>query len=105
MSTRCEKIGKYVLPLFRSYVAKELINNYDLTQVETAKKLGTTQAAISQYINSKRAQKGKEQINKILPQIREWARTTAKRLANDELPPDEVSVCKLCLSFFEAQSN
>jgi len=51
MSVRCETISKYMLPLFRSLIAKELINNYKLTQLETAKKLGTTQAAISQYIN------------------------------------------------------
>lgn len=107
MGPRCETIGKYVLPIFRSLVAKELINKYNLTQVDTAKKLGTTQAAISQYINSKRALKGTEQINKLLPQIREMARKTAKRLANDEIPPGDVSVdfCKLCSSFFEVESS
>ena len=55
MNPRCEAIGKYVVPLFRSLVAKELINTYNLTQVEAAHRLGTTQAAISQYIHSKRA--------------------------------------------------
>jgi predicted transcriptional regulator len=107
MGPRCETIGKYVLPIFRSLVAKELINTYGLTQVETAEKLGTTQAAISQYINSKRALKSTERINKLLPKIREMARKTAKRLAEDELPPGDVPIdfCKLCISFFEPESN
>jgi len=107
MGPRCETIGKYVLPIFRSLVARELVNTYNLTQVETAKKLGTTQAAISQYINSKRAFKGTEQIDKLLPQIRSMARKTAKRLANDELTPDDVSVdfCKLCSSFCKVESS
>ena len=105
MGPRCETMGKYVLPVFRSLVARELINTYNLTQVETAKKLGTTQAAISQYINSKRAFKGVEQIDKLLPQIHDMARKTAKRLANDELTPDDVFVdfCKLCSSFCEVK--
>ena len=40
MNPRCEAIGKYVVPLFRSLVAKELINTYNLTQVEAAQKTG-----------------------------------------------------------------
>ncbi len=101
MNPRCEAIGKYVVPLFRSLVAKELINTYNLTQVEAARRLGTTQAAISQYINSKRASKGMEQFGDIVPQIQAMASETAKRLANKEITSDEVTVdfCKLCASF------
>jgi predicted transcriptional regulator len=107
MSPRCETIGKYVLPLFRSLVAKELINTYKLTQVEVAKKLGTTQAAISQYVNSKRAYKGAEQFEGILPRLQTMAKSAARRLANNELNPDEVSVdfCKLCSSVCKAESD
>lgn len=107
MGLHCETIGKYVLPIFRSLVARELINAYKLTQVETAKKLGTTQAAISQYINSKRALKGMEQIGELLPQIRDMAKKTAKRLANSGLTLDDVSVdfCDLCSSFCKAESS
>lgn len=107
MGPRCETIGKYVLPIFRSLVARELVNTYNLTQVETAKKLGTTQAAVSQYINSKRAFKGMEQIGELLPQIRDMAKKTAKRLANSELTLDDVSVdfCNLCSSFCKVESS
>lgn len=107
MGLRCETIGKYVLPIFRSLVARELVNTYKLTQVETAKKLGTTQAAVSQYINSKRALKGMEQIGELLPQIHGMAKKTAKRLANSGLTLDDVSVdfCDLCSSFCKVESS
>ena len=107
MSARCETIGKYVLPVFRSFVAKELINTYHLTQVEAAKKLKTTQAAVSQYVNSKRAIKGTEQFTDVLPQIQEEAKETAKRLANQETTWDEVTLdfCKLCSTFYTTEES
>ena len=107
MSARCESIGKFVLPIFRSSVAKELINTYHLTQVEAAKKLKTTQAAVSQYINSKRAIKGIEQFNDVLPRIQSEAKKTAKRLANNETTWNEVTLdfCKLCLTFYRTEES
>ncbi|MGD0644750.1 MAG: hypothetical protein ABSA75_07585 [Candidatus Bathyarchaeia archaeon] len=107
LSAQCETIGKYVLPVFRSLVAKELIDTYHLTQVEVAKKLKTTQAAISQYINSKRATKGTEQFNDVLPRIQAEAKETAKRLANQETTWSDVvlNFCKLCSSFYVREEN
>lgn len=101
MNPRCEAVGKYAVPLFRSLVAKELINTYNLTQVEAARRLGTTQAAISQYIHSKRASKGTEQLGDIVPKIQAMASETAGRLLKKEMTPDEVTVdfCRLCSSF------
>jgi predicted transcriptional regulator len=107
MSARCERIGKFVLPIFRSCVAKKLINTYHLTQVEVAKKLRTTQAAVSQYVNSKRAIKGTKQFNDVLPRIQAEAEETAKRLANNQTTWDEVTLdfCKLCLTFSMPEEN
>ena len=107
MGARCETIGKFVLPLFRSLVAQELINTYHLTQVEAAKKLKTTQAAVSLYINSKRAIKGIEQFIEILPRIQAEAKKTAKQLANQETTWDEVTLdfCKLCSTFYVTEEN
>ena len=107
MGARCETIGKYVLPVFRSLVAKELVNTYHLTQVEAAQKLRTTQAAVSQYINSKRAIKGTEQFGDILPRIQVIAKKTAKRLAEREINWDEVTLdfCKLCSTFYKTESD
>jgi uncharacterized protein len=107
MSARCESIGKFVVPVFRSLVAKELIGTYHLTQTEAAKRLNTTQAAVSQYINSKRAIKGAEEFNDILPRIQDQAKKTAKQLANQETTWDEVTVdfCKLCVTFYGLEEN
>ena len=107
MSARCETVGKYVLPVFRSLVAKELVNTYHLTQVEAAQKLGTTQAAISQYINSKRAFKGTQQFGDILPRITEIANKTAKLLADREITWGEVTLdfCSLCSTFSDLESG
>ncbi len=101
MVARCETVGKYVMPVFRSLVAKELVFTYKLTQVQAAERLGTTQAAISQYINSKRALKGIEEFSEDMPRIQAMAKETAKRLANNEIDAEEVILdfCKLCPSF------
>ena len=107
MSARCESIGKFVLPFFRSLVAKELISTYHLTQTEAAKKLKTTQAAISQYINSKRAIKATKGFNEILPKIQAEAKKTARQLANQETTWDEVTLdfCKLCSTIYVTEEN
>jgi predicted transcriptional regulator len=107
MSARCESIGKFVLPVFRSIVAKELINTYNLTQVEAAKRLKTTQAAISQYINSKRAMKATKEFKDILPKIQAQAKETARQLAKQETTWDEVTLdfCKLCITFYGLEEN
>lgn len=107
MSTRCETIGKYVLPVFRSLIAEELVHTYNLTQVEAAERLGTTQAAISQYLSSKRALKSTEQFRDILPKIKAMARETAKRLANKEISADQMAIdaCRLCSILGEEESN
>ncbi len=107
MSARCETIGKFVLPVFRAQVAKELISTYHLTQVDAAKKLKTTQAAVSQYMNKKRAIKGIEGLNEILPRIQAAAKETAKRLADNQTTWDEVTFdfCKLCVTFYGSEEN
>lgn len=107
MSARCETIGKYVMPVFRSLVAKELVSNYHLTQVEAAQKLKTTQAAISQYINSKRAIRGVEEFEDILPKIQKIAQETAKQLVNNQTAWDNVTLdfCKLCSTFYSTEEN
>lgn len=104
MENRCEKIGKYLLPLFRSSVAKELVVTHELTQNQASEILGTTQAAISQYINSKRAVKSSNELEHMLPTIRELARQTAEQLAKKQVTWREVSsnFCKICSNMFDA---
>jgi len=95
-----------MLPVFRALVAKELVGTYHSTQVEAAKKLGTTQAAVSQYVNSKRAFKGTEHISNVLPRIQQSAKQTAGRLAAGDIIWSDVTVdfCRICTTFSEAEA-
>jgi len=101
MDPQCEIVGKYVLPIFRSMLAKELVQKYHLSQTEAAKKLGTTQAAVSQYLSSKRAYKGTEQVEQYLPKIQIMAAETAQKLMNNEVATKDVTFdfCRLCVTF------
>jgi predicted transcriptional regulator len=42
------------LPVIRKEIAESMINNFGLSQKETAEKLGITPAAVCQYISRKR---------------------------------------------------
>ncbi len=100
MYPSCEVVGRYILPILRSMVAKELIDKYNFTQIEAAEKLGTTQAAISQYIHSKRGYKGLSGFEQILPLIKATASDTAEGIAKGRMSAEEVTLnfCKLCAS-------
>ena len=79
-------------------VAKELIEKYNFTQTAAAKKLGTTQAAISQYLHSKRGSKGTEQFMDVLPEIQSLANETAKTIASGNMETEDImrKFCELC---------
>jgi predicted transcriptional regulator len=103
MSISCESVARNILPIYRRFVAKELIIKYKLTQNTAAKKLGTTQAAISQYINSKRGVKGIPNYQEIELIVQKAASKVATRMATSEVTPEEFSesFCKLCMSLRE----
>lgn len=63
MKLPCEVSTKYILPAVRAVVARRLIEEYGYTQSSVAKILGTTQAAVSHYMNVKR---GGRLIEKLL---------------------------------------
>jgi uncharacterized protein len=107
MDPQCEIIGKYVLPIFRSMLAKELVQTYHLSQTEAAKKLGTTQAAVSQYLSSKRAYKGMNEVKEFLPKIQAMAAETAQKLINREINPKDITLdfCRLCSTFCRCPSQ
>jgi predicted transcriptional regulator len=107
MDPQCEIIGKYVLPIFRSMLAKELVQTHHLSQTEAAKKLGTTQAAVSQYLSSKRANKGVAGVEEFLPKLQIMARETAQKLMNREISAKDVTLdfCKLCSTFCRSSTE
>jgi len=99
MRPPCELIVKYLLPAFRSLIAKELTEKYGFTQVEAAKKLGTTQAAISQYLSSKRGEKYIKEVES-LPKARKLIEEIAKCIAEEEATTIQNirKFCQLCKS-------
>ena len=102
MSSSCEHAVRYILPLYRAFVAKELIDKYNYTQVAVARKIGTTQAAISQYVTSKRGTKRMSNYGSVAPLIKDAATEVAKLLAAEEMNSKEFKdsfceVCSLCV--------
>ncbi|MFB3889333.1 MAG: transcriptional regulator [Candidatus Bathyarchaeia archaeon] len=98
MPLSCERVAHSILPIYRSAVARELTKKHKFTQVEAAKKLGTTQAAISQYINSKRGFRDVPNYEQIAPLIQKAAEKAAERMAASEMSYDEFndSFCDIC---------
>jgi predicted transcriptional regulator len=88
-------------------LAKELVQKHHLSQTEAAKKLGTTQAAVSQYLSAKRAYKGVKQVGEFLPKIQAMAEETAQKLSSGEIGAGEITLdfCKLCSSFCRKSSE
>lgn len=63
MRPPCEIVVTKVLPAIRTVLVKDLIDRHDLTQKEVARRLGVTQAAVSQYLSSIR---GDEELGRML---------------------------------------
>ncbi|MEN3055149.1 MAG: helix-turn-helix domain-containing protein [Candidatus Methanosuratincola petrocarbonis] len=69
MRPSCEVVSRYVLPVFRSMVAKDMMRKYNISQSEVASRLGVTQAAISHYLKSKRGAKMASELE-MIPEVR-----------------------------------
>jgi predicted transcriptional regulator len=102
----CEEIVQQFLPVFRSLVAKELIERHKFSQVEAARRLGTTQAAVSQYLGSKRGFKDPTKLKSTI-KVKMAASQVAKDLAENRLTHLDVatSFCKLCIALRENQDR
>ena len=97
MRPPCELVVRYVLPAFRSLVAKELVSKYKFSQIAAAEKLGTTQATISYYLYSKRGDKRIRQLESIAS-IQSAANEIALGIATKKLSllDPMLTFCKLC---------
>ena len=97
MRPPCELVVKRVLPAFRSLVAKMLVEKYHFSQVAAAEKLGTTQAAISHYLYSKRGDKRIKQLA-AMPSVQAIADEVALGIANGRFSSFDAMVkfCELC---------
>jgi len=97
MRPPCELVVRYVLPAFRSLVAKELVGKYHFSQKTAAEKLGTTQASVSYYLYSKRGNKRMKELESVAS-IRSVVGEVAKGIAAEKLAPMDslVMFCQLC---------
>ncbi len=57
MYTNCDEVFKMTIPAARIVVAKSLSKKYKMNQSEIANRLGTTQAAVNKYLNSRYSKK------------------------------------------------
>jgi len=74
-------VGK-ILPSLRASVVKELSGTYSMKQSDIAKKLGITQASVSQYLSLSRA--GGTEVIENFPKINQYAVEIARRIADGE---------------------
>ncbi len=97
MRPPCESIVTVVLPAFRSLVARELIERLNLSQVEAARRLGITQAAISQYLSQKRGSHLVSELESV-PAIRSAVLKLADNIAAARSSPveDMMVICNVC---------
>ena len=94
--TPCEYIVWNGLPVIRKGLTQSMINDYGLSQNETAKKLSISPAAVSQYLSGKRGKMNiiDKEINK------EFNRSAEKiiKLGDDILVSETCRLCRLLIS-------
>ncbi len=91
----CEVFVRKILPAMRALVAKVLVRDYGLTQLEASKVLGVTQASINYYLTGKRGQKLLSELESI-DEINRLAKDMARELMEGKGDPSG-HLCKLCL--------
>ena len=91
--TTCEYMMWNGLPAIRKEIAASMINDFGLSQKQTAEKLGITPAAVCQYLSKKR---GKIELTDeyIKNEIRESAKSIINN-GNNTLIPETCRICKL----------
>ncbi len=92
----CEVYTQRILPALRALIAKILVQEYKLSQVDAAKLLEVTQASINYYISGKRGKQVLEELEKI-PEVREKARSIAEGLVEGDIDA-LVLLCDWCNS-------
>lgn len=97
MAIHCEYMVKYVVPALRMLISRQLIENYNLNQVEVAKLLHVTQPSVSNYMGRR---KGSVKIRRFLNNtiVNEYATGLARKIFEQGLSIKDLSddLCDLC---------
>ena len=98
----CEVYAKRILPALRALVAKIMVNEYGLTQLDAAKILGVTQASINYYLSGKRGHKLLAELESI-DTVYRIAKSMAKSLIEGRMDSADY-LCRLCMFLKENRS-
>lgn len=95
MKPFCEFMNS-ILPSLRSLIARELIENYNLSQKEVAKLLGITQAAVSNYYTKARGRKVRvlEKNKKVARMVKILSALIIKEKNWDRICKEYCKICK-----------
>jgi len=95
MKTPCELVVGKILPSLRASVVKELSTKHNMRQSEIARRLGITQASVSQYLSATRA--GDTKMVERFPKILSYAEEISDRIVSGETKYQWYGVlCKAC---------
>ncbi|MGQ0796945.1 MAG: transcriptional regulator [Methanobacteriota archaeon] len=84
-----EVVVAKLLPTIRARLAQELLRTYDMKQVEVAKALGITQAAVSHY-NTKSRGVDQDMLRRF-PEIEDFVGDMARRIHDGLARSDQIS--------------
>lgn len=102
MRPPCEIVVNKVLPHIRADIVKILTQEYQMKQIEVSKRLGITQASVSQYLSSSRG--GDKEFHSMFPEMEEHARAIAKRIADGDTKDTQVAlICSMCSKMREEE--
>jgi len=97
MQFRCELMRQSLLPAFRSLLASQLVQEYGFSQAEVARRLGITQAAVSQYLHDKRAKRtlGSQRVTR---KVEKATRRIALQISQNRISSGDAMkiTCRLC---------
>lgn len=95
MKTPCELVVGKILPALRASVVKELSGKHHMKQSDIAKRLGITQASVSQYLSASRGASTK--VTEAFPKIKIYADDIARRIVAGESRYEWYGVlCEAC---------
>ena len=94
MKTPCEFSMWYIVPYIRSRVAQSMVKDLGMKQAHAARKLGVTDAAVSQYLSGKRAKTEMDE-DWLLDEIKVSAKTISDTENNMDISREICRVCKL----------
>lgn len=96
MKIPCELIVWYVLPSIRRELARVLVEQHEVSQAEVARRFGVTDAAISQYLKSKRGTNEEMEKSGKYPDFRyEVERAAVRMMDGSDIVTETCNICKM----------